>query len=234
MPAHAAVGGLGPVDRAVRPGLQRGPVDGQAVERRLERLEAVAPRREGADVLAVPEEVGIDLGHPDGQAAARRDVGRRRRGRRRLGGRRRRRGRRRLVVVTAAGPQGDGGGQQGRRDRERALDRGHLFVLRDAEGRAAAAGGDDVRVVDLEARRPAATRRSRWWSRRRRAGSGCRRAGAARCARRSRRRPSARRRRAGTGSPSIHRPARRRAGRRWLVEPLRAQELADLLGARSP
>ena len=84
--AHAAVGGLGPVDRAVALGLQRGPVDGEAVERRLERLEAVAPRREGADVLAVPEEVGIDLGHPDGQAAARRDVGRRRLGRRRLGG----------------------------------------------------------------------------------------------------------------------------------------------------
>src|SRR5689334_24817353 len=48
--------------------LQRGPVDDEPVERRLERLEAVAPRREGADVLAVPEEVGIDLGHPDGQA----------------------------------------------------------------------------------------------------------------------------------------------------------------------
>src|SRR6185312_10902812 len=30
------------------------------------------------------------------------------------------------------------------------LDRGHLFVLRDAEGRAAAAGRDHVRVVDLE------------------------------------------------------------------------------------
>src|SRR5215211_5499543 len=30
------------------------------------------------------------------------------------------------------------------------LDRGDLFVLRHAEGRAAAAGGDDVRVVDLE------------------------------------------------------------------------------------
>src|SRR4029453_10079059 len=31
------------------------------------------------------------------------------------------------------------------------LDRGDLFVLRDAEGRAAATGRDDVRVVDLEA-----------------------------------------------------------------------------------
>src|SRR3954468_22544468 len=31
------------------------------------------------------------------------------------------------------------------------LDRGHLLLLRDAEGGAAAAGRDDVRVVDLEA-----------------------------------------------------------------------------------
>ena len=83
-PAHAAVGGLGPVDGAALLGLQRGPVDDEPVERRLERLEAVAPRPEGADVLAVPEEVGIDLGHPDGQAAARRDVRRRRLGRQRL------------------------------------------------------------------------------------------------------------------------------------------------------
>jgi hypothetical protein len=112
--AHAAVGRLGPVDRSAARGLKRRPVDGEPVERRLERLEAVAPRREGADVLAVPEEVGIDLGHPDGQAAARRDVGRRRLGRQGLG---LRRGRRRLVVVTAASPRGDGGGHQSRRDR---------------------------------------------------------------------------------------------------------------------
>ena len=105
-PAHAAVGRLGPVDRAVLLGLQRGPVDDEAVERRLERLEAVAPRREGADVLAVPEEVGIDLGHPDGQATARRDVRRRRLGRQAAWRQRLRGRRRRLVVVTAAGPQG--------------------------------------------------------------------------------------------------------------------------------
>src|SRR4051812_5430225 len=50
------------------------------------------------------------------------------------------------TTTTRAAPRAAPGGRAARR-----LDSAHGLVLRDAEGRAAAAGRDDVRVVDLEA-----------------------------------------------------------------------------------
>ena len=94
-----------------------------------------------------------------------------------------------------------------------ASDGADLLLVRDAERGAAAAGGDHVRVVDLEAgalevvdvvdRRALA----------RTAGSGRRRAGGCPCPRRPRRRRAAGRTRARTGSRSSRRRARRRAVR---------------------
>ncbi len=105
--AQAAVVGVREVGGLVRIGLERGPVQHEPVERRLELAHVVLPADElGRDALARaggPEEVRVLLGDPDREIAAGLALGDGRRARlgRRRGGRGRGRGRLGGVLLAA-------------------------------------------------------------------------------------------------------------------------------------
>ena len=212
--------------------LDRGPVDDEAISAGCSFAERVPPARERLrDVGAGRDEVRVLLADADRDplsAGLERLPQGLRRGRRsrRLGGRGRSgvgvacaRAAARALLAAAAGdgqreePAADGDARE-RIGGDAVLDRGDLFLLRDAEGGAAAAGRDDVRVVDLEAGalqaldvvddRALDVGQAR----------ACRRGCAGRGPRRPRRRRAASRTRARTGSRSSRHRGRRRAGRR--------------------